>query len=584
MKKNNYKLLTLLIAVSMGFYSCVSDLDVTPIDPSVNQTFDQNAVFAKIYSGFQLTGLKGPEGNPDVTAANEGQMGLYRGFWNLNEFPTDEVCWAYESNYKIYELQTNKPTSSNPWIQNVYEYSFIEIVMCNSFLDLTANKTDGETIKQRAEIRFIRALHYSNLLDLYGNVPFVTTVSTELPKQIARKDLFAWIEGELKAIEPDMYQTKSSHDYYRVDVVADWLLLSRLYLNAEVYTGTAQWTNAAIYAKKVIDSEYTLATKYKYLFMGDNAGTIDGSNVNDAPNEIIFPVAANGKKTCSSAGSCYLVASPSFTNMTDSVVSNFLVKSKWGCNRVKPSLTKKFFPSGVLPTGSEAAIDLRVAANDDRAMLFAKGRTIAMTDRTDPGQGLTTFKFTNQRADGVNSKISDETFPEMDIPLMRKAEAYLTYAEAILRGGATQDGFSALQAVQAVRARANASTISSVTLDDVLDEWSREFYFEGRRRTDLIRFGYFGGNNNYFWDWKGGILTGTQFDKHYNLYPLPDTDLSAAMPGRLPSFKRSIPFFTSILFCPVTGTMSAKVPNATKSRTSRISAPDLLSGSSRLWT
>ena len=128
-------------------------------------------------------------------------------------------------------------------------------------------------------------------------------MSTELPKQIARKDLFAWIEGELKAIEPDMYQTKSSHDYYRLDVVADWLLLSRLYLNAEVYTGTAQWTNAAIYAKKVIDSEYKLATKYKYLFMGDNAGTIDGSNVNDAPNEIIFPVAANGKKTCSYAGS-----------------------------------------------------------------------------------------------------------------------------------------------------------------------------------------------------------------------------------------------------------------------------------------
>lgn len=532
--KHNKIIITLLsIAFVMNLTSCVDDLNVTPIDPSVNQTFDQMAVFAKIYAGFQLTGLEGPAGKPDVSAADEGQMGLYRGFWNLNELTTDEVCWAYESNYKIYELQTNKPTSSNPWIQNVYEYSFIEIVMCNSFLEQTAGKTDEETVKQQAEVRFIRALHYYNLMDLYGNVPFVTTVSTNLPEQIKRADLFAWIEGELKAIEPDMYQSKSSHEYYRVDVVADWLLLSRMYLNAEVYTGTADWNNAAIYAKKVIDSDYSLAAKYRYLFMGDNAGTIDGSSVNDAPNEIIFPVAANGKKTSSYSGSCYLVGAPAFSNMTDPqgttvpIISNFLPKSKWGCNRVKLSLTKKFFPNGTLPAGSESAIDLRSAAKDDRAMLYAKGRTVILADRADPSNGLATFKFTNGRADGDTTKISDETMPDMDIPLMRKAEAYLTYAEAVLRGANPISGYTALQAVQAVRSRANATALTSITLDGVLDEWSREFYFEGRRRTDLIRYGYFGGNNDYVWDWKGGTLAGTQFDKHYNLFPLPETDLSA---------------------------------------------------------
>jgi len=528
MKKiiNKLYLYAILIFVATSLPACMNDLDVTPIDPSVNQTFDQMAVLAKIYASFQLTGLKGPEGNPDVTAANEGQFGLYRGFWNMNELCTDEVCWAYESNYKIYELQTNKPTSTNPWIQNVYEYSYIEIVMCNSFLGQTEGKTDDATIKQRAEVRFIRALHYYNLLDFYGNVPFVTTVSSTLPQQIKRADLFSWIESELKAIEPDMYQSKSAHDYYRLDVVADWLLLSRLYLNAEVYTGTQSWNNAAIYAKKVIDSDYSLATKYKYLFMGDNAGTIDGSMVNDAPNEIIFPVAADGKKINSYAGSCYLVASPAFSTMSDSTISNFLPKSTWGCNRVKLALTKKFFSDGTIPTGANL-IDLRTAANDNRAMLYAKGRKIIMADRTDAEAGLATFKFTNNRADGDTSKIKDKTFPDMDIPLMRKAEAYLIYSEAILRGANPIGGYTALQSVNKIRERANATTLTSVDLSMILDEWSREFYFEGRRRMDLIRFNSFGGNNDYVWDWKGGTLGGTTFDIHYNLYPLPDTDLSA---------------------------------------------------------
>lgn len=528
MKKiiKNWSLYTAMLFIGVNLTSCVNDLNVTPIDPSVNQTFNQNAVFAKIYAGFELTGLEGPAGNPDVSASDEGQFGLYRTFWNMNELSSDECCWAYEANAGIYGIQTNAPTSDNPLTQNFYEYSYIEIVMCNSFLDQTASIKNDSTVKQRAEIRFIRALHYFNLLDMYGNVPFTTTVSTDLPKQISRADLFTWIETELKDIQNDMYQNRS-HDYYRVDVAADWLLLSRLYLNAEVYSGTTRWSDAAVYAKKVIDSDYTLAKKYRYLFMGDNAGSIDGSSVNDAPNEIIFPIAANGKKTSSYAGSCYLVASPAFNKMSNRAVYNYLPKSEWGCNRVRATLSKKFFPGGTIPSGANL-IDLRIAANDDRAMLYAgDGRTIVMTDKTDPDKGLTTFKFTNGRADGDTTKISDETMPDMDIPLLRKAEAYLTYAEAVLRGGSAVGGLTALASANELRKRANAQQFSSISLDDVLDEWAREFYFEGRRRTDLIRFGYFGGSSNYNWDWKGGTLAGTQFSKDYNLYPIPQTDLSA---------------------------------------------------------
>ena len=150
-----------------------------------------------------------------------------------------------------------------------------------------------------------------------------------------------------------------------------------------------------------------------------------------------------------------------------------------------------------------------------------------MTDKTNPDLGLTTFKFTNGRADGDTTKITDETMPDMDIPLMRKAEAYLIYAESVLRGGSQVEGLSALASVNELRKRAKTTQLSTVTLDEVLDEWAREFYFEGRRRSDLIRYGYFGGNGGYNWDWKGGTLAGTQFSKDYNIYPIPQTDLSA---------------------------------------------------------
>ena len=58
-------------------------------------------------------------------------------------------------------------------------------------------------------------------------------------------------------------------------------------------------------------------------------------------------------------------------------------------------------------------------------------------------------------------------------------------------------------------------------MNDICDEWCREFAFEGRRRIDLIRFGKFGGNTDYVWDWKGGTKEGTNFDAYRNLYPIP---------------------------------------------------------------
>ena len=110
---------------------------------------------------------------------------------------------------------------------------------------------------------------------------------------------------------------------------------------------------------------------------------------------------------------------------------------------------------------------------------------------------------------------------------MRKAEAYLIYAEADARingGHASADGLSA---INQLRARANATNLSSASLDDICDEWAREFYGEGYRRTTLIRFNKFGGSNGYNWQWKGGSFAGQNFSKDYNLFAIPTADLNA---------------------------------------------------------
>jgi hypothetical protein len=133
-------------------------------------------------------------------------------------------------------------------------------------------------------------------------------------------------------------------------------------------------------------------------------------------------------------------------------------------------------------------------------------------------------KFSNIYASGGGTR--DAQWVDMDIPFMRVAEAYLTYAEAVVRGGSGTNG-TALEVINRLRERSHATPLPNVGLDDVLDEWSREFYAEGRRRSDLIRFNKFAGNVNYNWEGKGGAAEGKNVDARYNIYPIPYKDLIA---------------------------------------------------------
>jgi len=514
MKYRNIKLFIPIVSLFLAFsmVSCVDDLNVDPIDPSVTQTFNQEGVFTKIYASLGLTGQQGPAGKGDVAGIDEGTSDFVRLLWNLNEMSTDEAICSW-GDPGIPELNFNKWSSSHNQITGLYGRLYFGVTLCNHFLEQTAGKTDEISVKQRAEARFIRAMDYYFLMDLFGNVPFTEVVSLSPPTQIKRADLFLFVEKELKETEADMSEARQA-PYGRADKVANWLLRSRLYLNAEVYTGTQRWSDAAIYAKKVMDSEYKLNPSYKQLFMADN----DGSTVNKAPQEIIFAISADGVKTQNYGSALFLIASTHTSGMP-----SWGSTEGWGGNRARAALAKKFFPSGTI-NANELSSDSTTGAGDKRALFFIKDRTIEITSVSIFKQGLSVTKFDNSRADGENPH--DTKFVDMDVPFLRVAEAYLTYAEAVQRGGDKIAGYEALTAVNALRTRSNAAELSTLNLATILDEKGREFYFEGQRRTDLIRFGNYGGSD-YNWDWKGGTAGGTKFSAIYNLFPIPSTDLNA---------------------------------------------------------
>ncbi len=189
-----------------------------------------------------------------------------------------------------------------------------------------------------------------------------------------------------------------------------------------------------------------------------------------------------------------------------------------------------------LPTGTEAEViaadkqlggattDIVAAAGDDRALFYAGvgggTRTVTTNQITGFLNGFSIVKWQNRRSD--NSTESNRQFSDTDIPLFRLAEAYLTRAEAEFRLGQKD---AAINDVNVLRNRAHTTPVTKLDERDIADEWCREFYMEGRRRSDLVRFGLFT-SSRYIWDFKGGVANGTGVDSKYNVYPIPDNDIA----------------------------------------------------------
>jgi starch-binding outer membrane protein, SusD/RagB family len=529
MQKNIYKLIFSLLSVAL-IQSCTKKLDLQPTNDVTSEVVYADAagykqVLAKVYGCFALTGNIGPAaptGTPgDVQGIDEGFSDFYRLFWKAQELSTDEavITWG---DVGIQDFHNMNWTSNNSFLTGLYYRCMYQITLCNEFIRQSADNklsergitgTDADNVRQYArEARFLRAFQYWVLMDLYGNPPFATeetAIGGAPPPRGVRSELFSYVESELKTLENEMPAPRAN-EYGRADQAAVWALLARLYLNAQVYTqdpasgqpGAAKFNEAITYSKKVIDAGYSLVSDYTWLMRADN---------DKNTSEFIFSINYDGLKTQGYGGTTFLTHACVGGSMP---ASSFGIAGGWAGLRTTKNLPN-LFPD---MTGTQ----------DKRALFYTAGQNLEISNLTTFNDGLAVTKYANIKRDSTKGKSQD--FSDVDMPLFRLSEMYLIYAEAVLRGGQGSDA-SALGYINAIRTRAYKGTSgninsSDLTLDFILEERARELYWEGFRRTDLIRYNKFT-EGTYLWPWKGGVGSGTGVSANRKLYPIPSRDINA---------------------------------------------------------
>ena len=531
----------------MGFVSCADELNIKSVDPLNHQTYTVEGLLAKQYATLGLTGQKGPDGLADISG-NEGETGFIRTVFNLEELMTDETLWAYQENDGIAQITTMDWDKNNVRVNWAYQRLSYNINQYNFFISEQSGSLSEDKI---AEVRFLRALNYYYFLDLYRKAPFKDTFDNNLPTEKSGKDLYEWLDNELTTIEPLMAEVgayNNSQNFGRADRGAAYALHARLALNSEVYTDgqVKDYQKAIHYCDEIINSgKYDLSraekngySGYQQLFMGDNDCNPE------AMQEIIFPIRQDGVKTESYAGTSYLINACNKAGMPYASTSD-----PWSCLFARVDLVKKFFPNGDIPMAAKEDIpenatqekiiakdnekgfstaNVVAKAKDDRALFYmGVGGCDGNVRTLVPGDAINNFmngasivKWSNIHADGTVQH--HQKFSDTDFPVFRLAEIYLTRAEAKYRLNGSQDGLADILEVQE---RANRQIkASSVDEQTLIDEWCREFYMEGRRRSDLVRFGLFTGSK-YLWSFKGGSENGQGIPAKCDIYPIPGDEI-----------------------------------------------------------
>lgn len=505
---------TLVLVFSLGVLSSCTDLDVLPQDSLLDNIVFQEEVnytryLAKVYASMSLTGQKGPDGDRDLDIiADEGFTSYNRSYWKAQQLTTDEAIIAW-TDAGVDDLHTHQWSSENQFIRVLYYRILYTVALTNDFLRVSSTELlDINGISQdfrptidiyRAEARYIRALAYWHALDLFRNVPLVTAISTELPSQATPQQLFEFIESELAEIETFMVDAQQN-DYGRADKAALWMLRAKLYLNAEVYIGVDRYADCRTECDKVIAAGYSLAPNYQNNFMADN---------HTSP-ELIFTLPSDGEQSQSWGSTTFLVNGSIGGTM---VQKDYGVNDGWAGLRTTSAFVAKF--------------DDITGDTDSRAIFYTDGQTLEIETVTEFTNGYAVPKYTNIPSVGIANDGNIQV--DTDYPMFRLADAYLMYAECHLKNGGG-DANTALAYVNALRERAYGDMTGNViaadlTLDFLLDERSRELYWEAHRRTDLIRYEKF--SSQGIWPWKGGVQEGALTEDYRNIFPIPASDLIA---------------------------------------------------------
>ncbi|MBL4560720.1 MAG: RagB/SusD family nutrient uptake outer membrane protein [Labilibaculum sp.] len=512
-----------LVTVVLLHSACTDELNQYPNVEETSKTVYSDpanyiSALAKCYSSFVTAGQEKGGGDADLSSNNG--YDYMRCYFNVQEAGTDELGSTWIEGDNIGDLSFLSWDANDPWVADMYYRCYYSISLCNEFLKNAVDSkisafTDEEQAEiklYREEVRFLRAMAYFHAIDLFHDVPFADESvigSSKLPEEIKAAKLFDFLVTELKDCSEGMLDVDAC-EYGHAPRAAAWMLLSRLYLNAEVYDAGAKYDSCMIYSQKVIDEGYALESDYSKLFNADNHLRVGRGN------EIIFPLVVDGTSVLSWGATTYLVCGEVDTDY-GAAAAEVGCTLAWSMFRIR----------GEVP----ALFDLE---NDSRAMFYTEGQNQYMDNGIDDRTGgyfvqkwsnLTDAgeAATNTTSDGVNT----------DFPMFRLADAYLMYAESAARSG--KDMTTALSYVNDLRSHRNAALVSEseliATTDGIpykffLDERARELYWECVRRTDLVRFGCFT-SNKYIWQWKGGVKDGKAVDDKYNIYPIPSAELSA---------------------------------------------------------
>ena len=515
MKK--FKYILGVIAACAALSSCVGDLNVTPIDPNANTAnkalVDEasfNNFLAGVYLGFATSGYYGANGSASISGLDGGASQYIRGLYHHSELTTDEsVCGWNDQTIKNFHYMNW--TTDDTFIYAFYSRIFMVVGMANEFIREAKASSVTFASKQQMidEARVLRAIAYYHAIDNFGNVPFATeeAVVGAVPDQIKRADLYKWLVDELTdLINNSALPERGATVYGHVNKGVAKFLLAKVYLNAEVFSGTAAYDKCATVLKDLMDDGYSLHTSskghfnaYQELFCADN---------NLCTDEIIFAIEQDYNNTTSYGATNYIVFASTGGSMD---AFGMGISSGWGGLRTTPQFYGLF------------------SNNDARNLFYTATQQADIDDIGEFSHGYAFMKFRNvQAADGevpnktwdeANSKWIGPGFVNTDFPMMRYADVLLMAAECEARG-ASVDGYAGFNKV---RERAGLAAISSPSLQQILDERGRELYQECWRRNDLIRFGQFT-SGSYLWQWKGNVRDGAAVDDYRTLFPIPDSD------------------------------------------------------------
>lgn len=520
--KKIYNILVAGIA-SLSLVSCIGNLNTLPLND-----YDATSEAAYVSEASYLSGLayinayynfvsQNDAGASDLSFDDAGQSELIRQWLVLNDVPTSSLDIGWGDSY-IAPLETHTwNTSDNNAIIAVYTRCMKGIALVNEYLLQTTDEKlaargheafAASIAQYRAEARFHRAMFYYILMDEFGNPPFAKeeNIGGELPQQISRKDLFEWLETELLDLVSDAsaMPAKGAVAYPRPTKDAAKALLARMYLNAEVYTGTARWADAKTYAKQVIDNGYSLHPNYRELFMLDNGQTCGN-------DEFIFAVEYDVAKAQSWGGTTTLNNASFDDGMNKAVATHlgitevdYVSADTWNGYHIDPAFAESNFElKNVKWNGNGLGYD--TANSDKRLFLYNAGADAENYSRTVSTSGWRCWKWAYTYSDGTlfkrgGDESADWKLSSADFAIFRLPEMYYIYAEsdARLNGGSTSDA-TAIGYIKALRTRAGLSAPgSSMTVEYILKDKAAEYLWEGQRRQDEIRLGIFDSDPNRY--------------------------------------------------------------------------------------